>query len=110
MMMLPFPLHTHRRGLFRSFRIVWTMGENDDAERGGVREKRCLVTSAGKSSTYFCTKEEKWAESAFGVKQGRSHGEQRVTQNTDTLLSLPARLATVSRQTLFHLTPPPLYR
>ena len=49
------------------------------------------------------TKKGRWDEAQFGVKQERSHGEQRVTQNTDRSVRLPVRLAVVSRQTLFHL-------
>ena len=109
MMMLPFhsipidEVFSVRSALFEQWAKTMTL-------RGGIREKRCLVTSADKLSTYYCTKEESWTESAFGMKQGRSHGEQRVTQNTDLLLSLPIRLATVSRQTLFHLISLPLYQ
>ena len=55
------------------------------------------------------TKEERWGETAFGMKQGRSHGEQRVSQNTDWLVRLAVRLSIVQRRTPFHLTSLPLY-
>ena len=55
------------------------------------------------------TKEGRWDETAFGMKQGRSHGEQRVSQNTDRSIRLAVRLTIVSRQMLFHLTSLRLY-
>ena len=44
------------------------------------------------------------------MTQGRSRGEQCVTQNTDWSVRLPLRLPIVSRQTLFHLNSLPLYQ
>ena len=57
----------------------------------------------------FSTNEGRWDETAFGVEQKRSHGEQRVSRNTDRFKRLPMRRTIVSRQTLFHLTFPPLF-
>ena len=47
----------------------------------------------------FSTKEGegRWDETAFGVEQGRSCGEQRVSRNTDRLIRLPMRRTIVSR-------------
>ena len=55
----------------------------------------------GQSWDKISTKERRWDETAFDVKQGRSHGEQRVPKNTDWSVRLAVRLTTVSRQTLF---------
>ena len=55
-----------------------------------------------------CTKERRWDGTAFDVKQGRSHGEQRVPRNTDWSIRSPVRLTIVSRQKLIHFSFLPL--
>ena len=55
-------------------------------------------------------KKRSWDETALGVKQGRSHGQRRVSQNTDWSVRLHIRLTIVSRHTLLHFTSLPWYR
>ena len=54
-------------------------------------------------------KKARWLETAFGLKQGRSHGERCVPKNADCSVRLPVRPATVSSKTLSQVTALTLY-
>ena len=76
----------------------------------GLTQVDAVYWSPFSSRCFFSdVKEGRWDETAFGVKQGRSHGEQRVSPNTEWSIRLAVRLSIVSRQTPFHLTSLPLY-
>ena len=72
-----------------------------------VNKMACAAYHCSKSPRY--TKEWRWDETAFSLKQRHFHGKLFGSKNTDWSIRLPVRPSTALSQTLFYVIALPLY-